>query len=409
MPEFTGIFAKPFPEQVAAWRLRLQELRPTSTWTDVGPEFHNQGFMVAGAMKADLLADLAAAVDKAIVQGRSLEEFRKDFRAAVARHGWHGWAGEGSVKGEAWRTRVIYRTNMATTYAAGRRAQLVEGKFAFWVYRHGGSREPRPLHLSWNGLALPPQHPFWQTHSPPNGWGCSCYVAGARSAAGIRRVGGDPDKLLPPGWDSTDPKTGAPPGIDKGWGHAPGSGLSNLITSMTTKLPELPAPLAADQADAWPRQIFEGLSEGFAEFLDRTTADYERGQLMIIGAMKPAWVAAAAQYGVPTFSAEIAVGRQNIVHTFRQSKEAHLDRDWYRALPLHLRNPSAVILDTTRPGAPALLLFFGQGAGTPKLVLQLNYHIKKTGRFNVVETGKIVDTVGQPLGDGWRLIEGTWQ
>lgn len=140
--------------------------------------------MVAGATKAELLADLAKAVDKAIAEGRSLEEFRSDFRSIVEKNGWHGWTGEGTKKGKAWRTRVIYRTNMATTYAAGRRAQLLAGNFAFWVYRHGGSREPRILHLGWNGLALPPDHEFWATHSPPNGWGCSCYVVGARTAAG---------------------------------------------------------------------------------------------------------------------------------------------------------------------------------------------------------------------------------
>lgn len=223
MADFRGILRLPFAEQVAAWRLRLGELRATQKWTDVEPEFHDRGFMVAGAAKADLLADLAAAVEKAITQGTSLEEFRKDFRAAVARNGWHGWAGEGTRKGEAWRTRTIYRTNMATTYAAGRRAQLIEGNFAFWVYRHGNAREPRLVHLGWDGLALPPSHPFWIKHSPPNGWGCTCYVSGARTVAGVRRAGGDPDKTLPPDWDKINPKTGAPAGIDKGWGYAPGA------------------------------------------------------------------------------------------------------------------------------------------------------------------------------------------
>ena len=68
--------------------------------------------MVAGATKADLLADLAAAVDRAIVEGTGLEVFKRDFRGIVEKHGWHGWTGEGTAKGEAWRMRTIYRTNM---------------------------------------------------------------------------------------------------------------------------------------------------------------------------------------------------------------------------------------------------------------------------------------------------------
>lgn len=241
----SGIFRQPFAEQVAAWRLRLQELRPTQAWTDVTPEFHDSGFMVAGATKADLLADLAGAVDKAIAEGRSLDEFRRDFREIVRRRGWHGWTGEGSKKGEAWRTRVIYRTNMSTTYHAGRRAQLLEGGFAFWIYRHGGSREPRIVHLGFDGLALPPDHEFWIWYSTPNGWGCSCYMVGARTRAGIRRMGGDPDKVLPANWRDLDPKTGAPKGIDKGWAYAPGARNDDIMRQIREKAANLPDPLGA--------------------------------------------------------------------------------------------------------------------------------------------------------------------
>ncbi|PKP85828.1 MAG: virion morphogenesis protein [Alphaproteobacteria bacterium HGW-Alphaproteobacteria-2] len=246
-----GILGRPFPEQVAAFRLRLGNLVPTRRWDDISGAAHDRAFMVAGATKADLLADLAGAVDKAISEGRGLEEFRRDFREIVTRRGWHGWTGEGTRRGEAWRTRVIYRTNMATTYAAGRAAQLVEGGFDFWVYRHGGSREPRPEHLSWNGITLPPDHPWWQTHYPPNGWGCSCFVLGARSEAGARRLGGDPGKPLPPGWDDTNPRTGAPPGIDRGWNHAPGRGASDAILSLRDRLDELPERPAIDLIQSW--------------------------------------------------------------------------------------------------------------------------------------------------------------
>ena len=62
-----GTFRKPFDEQVAAFRLRLQQLVPTTTWDEVWQSQHDRAFMVAGAMKADLLADLAAAVDRAVV------------------------------------------------------------------------------------------------------------------------------------------------------------------------------------------------------------------------------------------------------------------------------------------------------------------------------------------------------
>jgi hypothetical protein len=244
-------FRKPFAQQVAAFRLRLGDLVPTARWDDITHAAHDRAFMVAGALKADLLADLAGAVDKAVADGTSLAEFRRDFRAIVERRGWHGWTGEGRKGGEAWRTRVIYRTNLATSYAAGRMAQLVEGKFAYWVYRHGGSLEPREQHLSWDGLILPPDHPFWMTHAPPNGWGCSCYIVGARSLAGAKRVGGKRGLSLPEGWSRRLPKTGTPEGSDKGWDYAPGASVAELVAQLAPKLTVLPERPAIDLIQNW--------------------------------------------------------------------------------------------------------------------------------------------------------------
>jgi hypothetical protein len=249
----TGTFGKPFKEAVAAFRLRLGNLVPTAKWDDLWQDQHDRAFMVAGATKADLLADLAAAVDKAISQGTSLEEFRRDFRRIVEERGWHGWTGEGTKAGEAWRTRVIYRTNMRTSYAAGRMAQLVEGGFSLWVYRHGGSVEPRLIHLGWDGLVLPPDHPFWATHAPPNGWGCSCYVVGARSFAGAQRLGGQPGKPLPGGWQKLDQKTGAPVGIDRGWAYAPGRTAARDIAVLAPKLETLPPEPSVAVIQDWVR------------------------------------------------------------------------------------------------------------------------------------------------------------
>ncbi|MDT8856438.1 phage minor head protein [Paracoccaceae bacterium Fryx2] len=262
MTDLAASFRKPFGEQVAAYRLRLGNLVPTSRWDDLRHAQHDRAFMVAGAVKADLLADLAAAVESSIVQGTTLETFRKDFRSIVEKHGWHGWTGEGTAKGEAWRTRVIWRTNMATSYAAGRMAQLVDGKFRFWVYRHGNAREPRLQHLAWDGVALAPDHPFWQTHAPPNGWGCTCRIRGTNSEAGIRRVGGDPDKALPDGWQDLDAKTGAPQGIDKGWDYAPGASVADTLQSMTAKTVAWPFELASAYMQAVPEAVADDFARG---------------------------------------------------------------------------------------------------------------------------------------------------
>ncbi len=241
-PDFSFIFRRPFAEQVAFFLGKLGNLVPTETWRDLMREAHDRAFMVAGAAKADLLADLAAAVEKAIAEGESLDAFRRRFAEIVDKRGWRGWTGEGTKAGTNWRTRVIYRTNIATSYAAGRLAQLKH--FPLWVYRHSGAEHPRLQHKAWDGMVLPADHPFWQTHYPPNGWGCGCRVAGASSADAASRLGGNPDYDTPPaGWDARD-EEGRMPGIDEGWDYMPGGTVSgDLRRAIDEKIAALPESL----------------------------------------------------------------------------------------------------------------------------------------------------------------------
>lgn len=235
-------FNTPFAEQLDFFRKKLN--LPTARWDDITREQHDKAFIVAGAQKADLLKDLNAAVTKAIEQGTGLEAFRKDFAAIVQRHGWTGWTGEGSQAGVAWRTKVIYQTNLATSYAAGRYQQLTDPDFLklrpYWRYVHNDSvLHPRPQHQHWGdtNLTLPHDHPFWSTHFPPNGWGCMCHVT---AVAGPQ----DGDATDPPrGWDQRN-DLGRLPGIDSGFDYTPGKNVVEEMRAMVAgKVATLPGPL----------------------------------------------------------------------------------------------------------------------------------------------------------------------
>ena len=175
-------------------------------------------------MQADLLADLRQAVDKAIAEGTTLDTFRKDFRNIVAERGWTGWTGEGTKGGEAWRTRVIYETNLFSSYSAGRLQQMqdVKAMRPYWRYRHSpASEKPRAEHLAWDGLILRHDDPFWATHTPPNGWGCKCYVE-TLAERDLQRGGLEPTPPKDIPYNSTDAKTGLPQGVSKGWDYQVG-------------------------------------------------------------------------------------------------------------------------------------------------------------------------------------------
>lgn len=93
-------------------------------------------------------------------------------------------------------------------YKAKRIAQLHEGGFSLWVYRCHDSLSCPDSHAAFDGVVLPPDHPFWALWVPPHKGRCSCGVYGARSDRSARRLGGDPDKPLPTWWEDVDPNAG---------------------------------------------------------------------------------------------------------------------------------------------------------------------------------------------------------
>jgi hypothetical protein len=178
---------------------------PTRTWRDVWQGEHSRAFVVAGAMKADLLADLRGAVDRAINDGEGYEAFRKRFKDIVARHGWEH---TGSA---AWRSRVIWHTNMRTSFAAGRYKQMTDpdvlAHMPWWLYDHTTVVNPREQHQAMDGKVWRYDDPVWRWIYPPNGWGCNCRVRplSDRQLRKLGKEGPDPaptqDEFpVPPEW-----------------------------------------------------------------------------------------------------------------------------------------------------------------------------------------------------------------
>lgn len=276
-------FGTPFFEQLEFFRQKLN--LPTEHWDDIQRAAHDRAFIVAGAMKADLLDDLQQAVFSRMADGRGLEAFRKDFRAIVGKHGWQGWTGEGSPGGFAWRTQVIYQTNMATSYSAGRYQQLTDPDYLqlrpYWRYKHAdGVINPRLQHVTWNGLTLPYDHPFWKTHFPPNGWGCHCRVVpvDAREYAKAQAAGlTDP----PAGWDVRDGNDNLP-GIARGFDYAPGARTDDTLRQFVQeKLITHPAAITKALSRDVNRYI--NAQDGAAEFAARVLADRNESSPLWLG------------------------------------------------------------------------------------------------------------------------------
>ncbi|SDH91754.1 PBECR2 nuclease fold domain-containing protein [Roseospirillum parvum] len=224
----------PLPFKEAQDYLRQKVNLPTATWTDLKEGMHARAFVIAGAMKEDLLTDFRGALQKALDEGTTLADFRRDFDRIVARHGW-------TYKGSrGWRSRVIYDTNMRTARAAGKWQQIntatarerKRGRVLYLRYQAVLDSRTRPQHKAWHGVVLPADHAFWATHYPPNGWYCRCTIQ-VLTERQLARYGYTPTpadqapKVMIEARtvrraDGTTTTWPTPQGIDTGWGYNPG-------------------------------------------------------------------------------------------------------------------------------------------------------------------------------------------
>lgn len=390
-------FGTPFQAQMEFFRAKLN--LPSERWDDIQRSAHDRAFIVAGAMKADLLQDLRQAVDKAM-SGAGQAGFNRDFKAIVAKHNWTGWTGEGSKKGQAWRARIIYQTNMATSYAAGRWRQLTDPGLLklmpFWRYRHAdGVLNPRPQHQAWNGLTLRHDHPFWKAHFPPNGWGCHCKVFPTEKPAQ-----GAP--IHPPeGWEALDPKTGAPVGIDKGFDYAPGANAATPLADLVDqKLLRLNGAIGAAMGEALAPVLAAERSRAWAELVDATSQSMQaNGTTVLATTVAPATVNALANQGLVLENAAVWLSDHDLLHAIRDTKSmrgAALSAEVWRDLPQLLARSDAY-LDTADQ---ALIYLVSLPKSAAKIVVRVN--VNEKGRFsgqrlritsNFITTGGVVQAV----------------
>lgn len=336
----------PFEEAETFFRDKVRI--PTRHWDDLKKGQHARGFMIAGAQRDDMLCDFQGALRKAIEQGTTLEAFRADFDQIVSRYGWSYNGGRG------WRTRVIYDTNLRTSYMAGRYKQMTDPDVLayrpFWRYRHGDSQRPRPQHLAWHGLVLAHDDGFWTSHYPPNGWGCKCSVE-ALSGRDMDRLGKSGPDQAPP--MVIDPKTGAPVGIDKGWDYNVGEAAYGKKLSETSM-----NEWRAQGAKAWERLTpGDWQSQGRKE---RIPADIPRAALG--PKLTTTQAAAKALTGIMGGEERIYTlpsGGKMLVNA--ESLAAHVDLD---------RTPYLPLLPEVLEAPYETWLSFEQHKGTGKVVLR---------------------------------------
>ncbi len=154
------------------------------------------------------------------------------------------------------RLKLIYDTNLRTAHAAGQWARIDRNQITHPYIRYVTRRDERVRHshAAWDNVTLPVGHPFWQTHTPPNGWRCRCRIVSMSQAEydkGLAPNGQalktDAPEIVLVDWkDRWGNIRQIPAGIDPGWDYNPGIAsqrAQNLQRIAQDKLAAASAPI----------------------------------------------------------------------------------------------------------------------------------------------------------------------
>lgn len=226
--------------------LRKKGHKITFDYTEMAREEHAYNFTVAKAMSHDILLDIRSAVDDALAQGTTFQDFQKQLKPTLLEKGWWGkqvvsnpntGEKEQVQLGSPRRLQVIYDTNLRTAYAAGRweavqRTKKLRPYLRYITMDDGRVREQ---HRHWHNVVKPVDDPFWDDHYPPNGWRCRCSVQ-QLSDRDLKRLGLDVTEGTPDGAPKFfhDKRTGetikVPPGIDPSFAYNVGKARMASLT-----------------------------------------------------------------------------------------------------------------------------------------------------------------------------------
>ncbi|KAF0145098.1 MAG: BcepMu30 [Nitrospirae bacterium] len=211
-------------------------------WYDIWQEAHAKAFTVAKVTRMDILEDIRNSIQKALKEGTTLQQFKKDLLPTLARKGWgpSGVDMETMKLAEPWRMKTIYEVNMQTALNVGRYKFDIANvdNRPYWMYVALRDSKTRPAHAALNGKVFRYDDPFWNSFYPPNGFRCRCRVR-AVSRQDIKEYGldiesseGRMDKVemlvskktgeLVEVARYTDPFTGYKISPDVGWDYNPG-------------------------------------------------------------------------------------------------------------------------------------------------------------------------------------------
>jgi SPP1 gp7 family putative phage head morphogenesis protein len=167
------------PPKEAIDYFQAKKVLKSSAFKKLAKEAKSSAFSVGGVYREDVLQGFKDELHRSMKEGHTQAQTIKRFHDILSGAG-HRQLGEFHLE-------TVFRTNMQTAYGVGRRQALEEVKedLPFWTRHAVMDDRTRPRHAALDGVTLPANHEFWNTHFAPDDFNCRCSVtAGAEIPAG---------------------------------------------------------------------------------------------------------------------------------------------------------------------------------------------------------------------------------
>jgi len=132
------------------------------------PELKARAFTVAGIESANALQRIQTAVASVPLGDQTWDQAKRLLVDEL-----EPYLGGGAD----YRAELVMRVNTFTAFSAGvHKVGMEDEDTTAFQYLHGECEVPTPSHLALNGIVVPKDDPFWDTHTGPWGHlGCVCY------------------------------------------------------------------------------------------------------------------------------------------------------------------------------------------------------------------------------------------
>lgn len=203
--------------------------------------------------------------------------------------------------------------------------------------------------MSWHGIILPVDHPWWLTHFPPNGWGCECLPEQV-SESDLKRNGWKVSNQAPTSTARTFFPAGnrdpikVPKGIDPGFSYNPGIAHLRAVADKAMR-----SVVQAEQA---------GLDTALQTTIHEMVSDPAFNQFLALPDQAVP-LALQRQYALADTNATSRIIRLSTSTVHKQNADfrnrGDIDFDAYRAIARIIEQPEAVVQQQANR-----LVFFGR-------------------------------------------------